>query len=148
MGDYFQKMNILFNFTLPLTGGILIGLAVTIMLLLSGRVTGISGILYGFINRYKNDWSWRGYFLLGLILGGVTLKLTLPGLLDNDLNHSPYRVALAGLLVGYGTLLGNGCTSGHGVCGISRFSLRSIVATLTFMASGVLTVLLMRWGGF
>ncbi len=132
------------DWTMALSGGILIGLAVTFMLLLQGRVTGISGILYGTLIPRKNDWDWRLCFVVGLIVGGLLLKWFEPETLENTVNYGPWRFALAGGLVGYGTLLGNGCTSGHGVCGISRFSLRSIVATLTFMAFGVLTVALFR----
>jgi uncharacterized membrane protein YedE/YeeE len=114
------------------------------MLLFKGRVTGISGIAYNFITFSKGDWAWRGLFLLGLIFGGVLLKLYYPESLVNTLELSNLRLAIAGFLVGFGTLLGNGCTSGHGVCGISRFSLRSITATLSFMFSGFLLVYLMR----
>ncbi len=132
------------DWTMALVGGILIGLAVTFMLLLQGRVTGISGIFYGVLNPKKNDWSWRLCFVGGLIMGGVLLNVLEPETLKNTVNYGPWRFALAGVFVGYGTLLGNGCTSGHGVCGMSRFSLRSIVATLTFMAFGVLTVALFK----
>ena len=121
-------------------GGVLIGISVTIMLLFKGRVTGISGITYGFLIKAKGDWFWRGFFLLGLIVGGLVLRFTMPQTLENTLEFSSARIAVAGLLVGFGTVLGKGCTSGHGVCGISRFSLRSFVATLTFMASGILVV--------
>lgn len=126
-----------------LVGGVLIGLSVTVMLLFKGRVTGISGITYNFITFAKGDWIWRGVFLAGLIVGGVFLKLLMPSSLENSLDYSTGRLALAGFLVGFGTLLGNGCTSGHGVCGISRFSLRSMTATVTFMMFGVLIVYLM-----
>lgn len=128
-----------------LAGGLLIGLSVTLMLFFKGRVTGISGITYGFITFAKGDWAWRGFFILGLLLGGLALKFYLPESLENQVGQSTWRLILAGLLVGYGTVLGNGCTSGHGVCGISRFSLRSIAATLTFMAFGILAVALMNW---
>ncbi len=130
------------EFLYALVGGLLIGLAVTIMLLAKGRVTGISGITYNFMLFRKGDRGWRGAFLFGLVIGGVCLSIFYPTSLANTLDYSLSRVALAGFLVGYGTLLGNGCTSGHGVCGISRFSLRSISATLTFIAIGVLVVFL------
>lgn len=123
-----------------LFGGVIIGLSVTIMLLFKGRVTGISGILYNSIIFSKGDWIWRAIFLLGLLSGGVLLQIFLPDSLTNTLNYPSSRLALAGFLVGFGTLLGNGCTSGHGVCGISRFSLRSIVATITFITVGILVV--------
>lgn len=130
-----------------LSGGLLIGFSVTMMLLFRGRVTGISGIAYGFITRAQGDWAWRGLFLIGLFAGGFVLRLNLPQSLENTLNLSPFRLVIAGLLVGYGTVLGNGCTSGHGVCGISRFSLRSITATVTFMAFGIAAVALSNWLG-
>ena len=128
------------QFLLPLVGGLLIGFAVTVMLLFKGRVTGISGITYGLISFYKKDWSWRGTFILGLLAGGLALQVYYPESLKNNLDLGYLRLAVAGFLVGFGTLLGNGCTSGHGVCGISRFSLRSITATMTFIAFGILTV--------
>jgi uncharacterized membrane protein YedE/YeeE len=130
------------EWTFALIGGVLIGLAVTFMLLLKGRVTGISGILYGVLKFTKNDWYWRAHFIAGLIVGGIVLNYAYPESLQNTLDYGPLRVGFAGVLVGYGTLLGNGCTSGHGVCGISRMSLRSITATMTFMAFGILTVAL------
>ncbi|MEZ4703989.1 MAG: YeeE/YedE thiosulfate transporter family protein [Bdellovibrionota bacterium] len=86
-------------------------------------------------------------FLLGLLAGGLMLRLFYPASLENTLGYSWVRVAIAGLLVGYGTVLGNGCTSGHGVCGISRFSLRSIFATLTFMVFGMMAVWLGKFWG-
>ena len=121
-------------------GGMMIGLAVTIMLLFKGRVTGISGITYNTLVGQPGDGFWRASFLLGLLAGGLILSLVFPQSLENTLDFSWARFAVAGLLVGFGTKLGSGCTSGHGVCGISRFSLRSIIATLTFMAAGILTV--------
>lgn len=128
---------------MALIGGLMIGLSVTAMLLFKGRVTGISGITYNFITLSAGDWIWRGIFLLGLVVGGLLLRVYFPESLENTLNYSFSRTALAGFLVGFGTLLGNGCTSGHGVCGISRFSLRSITATLTFMTVGILIVSLL-----
>ncbi len=128
------------EWTFALVGGLIIGLAVTFMLLLQGRVTGISGILYGILNPTEKNWGWRGFFIAGLLLGGLILQINYPETLHNSLDYGPLRLAAAGFLVGYGTVLGNGCTSGHGVCGISRFSLRSIAATLTFMFLGILTV--------
>lgn len=125
-------------------GGVIIGLAATIMLLFSGRVTGISGILGGILNTKTQDKSWRLFFIVGLILGGLTLKLLLPDFFTVISSASSIDYMIAGLLVGFGTLLGNGCTSGHGVCGISRLSPRSIVATVTFISAGVLSVVLFK----
>jgi uncharacterized membrane protein YedE/YeeE len=125
-------------------GGILIGIAVTIMLLFNGRVTGISGIIGGALSYVKKDWLWRFTFFLGLALGGLVLRVMAPEALANQSNRNLGTIIVAGLLVGYGTLLANGCTSGHGVCGISRFSVRSILATVTFILFGAVSVFIMR----
>lgn len=125
-----------------LWGGIIIGLAVSFMLLFTGRVTGISGIIGGALKPKPLDFSWRLLFVSGLISGGVIIKMIHPELFAFDANLKTPDLIIAGLLVGFGTSLGNGCTSGHGVCGISRFSLRSLLATMTFIASGVLSVYL------
>lgn len=127
-----------------LAGGALIGIAVSLMLLLNGRVTGISGIIYGLLNPVRGDKAWRLYFLAGLFLGGLALNLFRPESFHNALSTSNGSTILAGLLVGFGTILGSGCTSGHGICGLSRMSTRSFVATLTFMASGVLFVAIFK----
>ena len=125
-----------------LLGGALIGTAVSMMLLLNGRVTGISGILNGVLSAPspKEDRKWRGLFLLGLVAGGFTLKVIMPSAFNGTLETPDWTVAVAGLLVGFGTLLGSGCTSGHGVCGISRMSPRSLVATVVFISFGVAAV--------
>lgn len=123
-----------------LFGGALIGLSASLMLFCNGRVTGISGIVYGFFRKKPGDTAWRFYFVGGLVLGGIVLRLFRPESFGaNDLPMN-WTIVLAGLLVGFGTTLGGGCTSGHGVCGISRLSPRSIVATLLFIGSGVLAV--------
>jgi uncharacterized protein len=120
-------------------GGALIGLSASLMLVLNGRVTGISGILNGLMRpSEKAEAPWRALFVLGLIVGGA---LTLRAL-GSSATPPPLATALvAGALVGVGTRIGNGCTSGHGVCGLSRLSPRSLVATLTFIATGALAVL-------
>lgn len=123
-------------------GGALIGLAVTIMLLFNGRVTGISGIINSSLSKIQIGELWRYSFIAGLIAGAILVKLYNPNLLANQTNRSYVIVIVAGLLVGLGTVMGSGCTSGHGVCGISRFSKRSIVATLIFMTFGFVTVFL------
>lgn len=123
-----------------LAGGVLIGVAVTLMLLFNGRVTGISGIIGHALRLPKTDLSWRVAFFMGLLAGGVILRFAAPEVFVNTSDRSLATVAIAGFLVGFGTLLGGGCTSGHGVCGISRFSLRSILATITFIAFGILSV--------
>lgn len=125
-------------------GGAIIGLAVSIMLLCKGRVTGISGIVGGTISPFVKDKSWRLFFIAGLILGGVILRFTLPESFILKSNAHTIDYIIAGILVGVGTILGNGCTSGHGVCGISRFSIRSIVSTCLFILTGMIGVALFK----
>jgi uncharacterized membrane protein YedE/YeeE len=130
------------SFINALIGGALIGLASSILLLALGRVCGISGILGSLLpanNSGAQDTPWRGFFLAGLTLGGIGLMLTMPETIVAPAGRSVLSLVIAGLLVGYGTRLGSGCTSGHGVCGLSRLSTRSLVATLTFMAFGAAT---------
>ena len=127
-----------------LWGGVLIGVAVSLMLFWNGRVTGISGIAYGALNSVKGDRAWRMSFLTGLVVGGLTLYLVMPGVFENTVILPTWALVVAGVLVGFGTVLGSGCTSGHGVCGISRMSPRSIAATVTFIAAGILSVLIFR----
>jgi uncharacterized protein len=125
-----------------LTGGALIGLASVIMLALLGRIAGVSGIMGGLITG-SNDRVWRVTFLIGLVLGAVLWR-TVSGPLPVQMQAQGLQLILAGLLVGYGTRLGSGCTSGHGVCGMARLSPRSITATLVFIGSGIVTVYLLR----
>lgn len=127
-----------------LLGGMIIGTSVSIMLLFNGRVTGISGILNGLLTPQKGDTAWRLTFLLGLFGGGILLNGLNPEVFSGALATPTWTVIVAGLFVGFGTIMGSGCTSGHGVCGISRLSPRSIVATLTFISAGVLTVFVLR----
>lgn len=130
-----------------LLGGALIGVAVSVMLFLKGRVTGISGILYRLFARAPGEGAWRWFFVAGLLAGGVLLQLLRPESFGSGQLPADGKVFLAGLLVGFGTVLGGGCTSGHGICGISRLSPRSMVATLLFMGAGMVTVALLRWSG-
>ncbi len=130
--------------TNALVGGGIIGLAVSLMLIFNGRVTGISGIISGAISPQKDETFWRWAFLIGLISGGFIIRILKPEILNLSDSLSYFDYALAGFLVGFGTLLGNGCTSGHGVCGISRFSMRSIIATVTFISFGVISVLIFK----
>lgn len=131
-----------------LLGGLLIGIAVSLMLLLNGRVTGVSGILGSVLDPRRADRSWRFGFIVGMLAGGFILKLILPGAFLNSSSRSLGELALAGFLVGLGTTLGNGCTSGHGVCGVSRFSKRSMFATVVFILVGMMTVAIIRsFGG-
>jgi uncharacterized membrane protein YedE/YeeE len=130
------------NIVYPLLGGILIGLSSSFMLGGLGRITGISGILAATLKKPKKEEQWRYLFLIGLIGGGFLIKLVRPELFNYSLDFSLFDAVFAGLLVGFGTRLGSGCTSGHGVCGLARFSKRSIVATLVFMFFGMATVAL------
>jgi uncharacterized membrane protein YedE/YeeE len=125
-------------------GGMIIGVAVSIMLLFNGRVTGISGIVGGLLNKETLDKNWRVLFTLGLLIGGIILRIIYPESFTLISNATTFDYIFAGFLVGFGTLLGNGCTSGHGVCGISRLSARSIGATVTFIVFGFAGVLLFK----
>lgn len=128
-----------------LIGGVLLGIASAAFILLNGRVLGISGILGGLLIPQRGDTSWRVFFLLGVVLAPVTLSLLAPSLISAPrIEAGSVVIVTAGLLVGIGTRHGSGCTSGHGVCGLSRLSPRSLVATLTFMAAGFATVYLAR----
>ncbi len=132
------------NFTpvSALLGGLLIGLAATMLLLVNGRIAGISGIAGGLVRPARGEVGWRLLFVLGLVIGAGTYGLVTPTPIE--IVASPPVVALGGLLVGFGTRLGHGCTSGHGVCGIARLSPRSIVATLTFLITAGVTVYVTR----
>ncbi|HCG5528087.1 hypothetical protein CGI86_16055 [Vibrio parahaemolyticus] len=123
-----------------LFGGILLGISATILLLVNGKIAGISGIMNGIMSPKKGDYSWRLLFAVGMIAGGLISILMLGVAVPSTANLSLGMVIAAGLLVGIGTRLGNGCTSGHGICGMGRLSKRSIVATCVFMAVAGLTV--------
>ncbi len=126
-----------------LAGGLLIGLAATMFALLNGRIAGISGVIGGLLKPARGDIAWRAAFILGLV--GAPLVYMLFAVLPTLQIDAGYgALAVAGLLVGVGTRYGAGCTSGHGVCGLSRLSPRSLVATATFMAAGFLTVFVIR----
>lgn len=126
-----------------LAGGVLIGLAAASFLLLNGRLAGISGILGGLLTPTKFDIIWRIAFLAGLI-GAPVLWMLVAELPPIEINAGYPALVIAGLLVGIGTRYASGCTSGHGVCGLSRLSLRSLAATLSFMATGFVTVFVIR----
>lgn len=128
-----------------LAGGGLIGLAVTLMLLFNGRVTGISGIVAGSFSTPVREGAWRWMLIAGLIAGGFIMHAIRPELFANTSGRGHIMILVAGLLVGYGTVMGGGCTSGHGICGLSRLSFRSMVATLTFMLFGFLSVQAVRF---
>ena len=127
-----------------LLGGALIGLAASLLLLACGRIAGISGIVGGLLAPAAGDGAWRALFVGGLLAGGVGLRLIDPSLVRMELDRSAAALAVAGLLVGFGTRLGNGCTSGHGVCGLARGSRRSLAATATFMLTAAATVFVVR----
>lgn len=126
-----------------LAGGALIGIAASMLILFNGRIAGISGILGGVLNPGTTDRAWRLAFLAGLIVAPLVYGLAAP-LPNVEVHAEEWMLIIAGLLVGFGTRYGAGCTSGHGVCGIARLSRRSIIATLVFIASGMLTVYVMR----
>lgn len=126
-----------------LLGGLLIGLSVVLLLLTLGRIAGISGIAAGAITQKGTERFWRLAFLVGIVLSAV-LYIVFAGALQVQMQMSSGYLVVAGLLVGFGTRLGSGCTSGHGVAGLSRLSKRSIVATLTFMAAAIITTNLIR----
>jgi uncharacterized membrane protein YedE/YeeE len=124
-----------------LSGGALIGLAASLLLFLNGRVLGITGIVAGLAGP---DARWRALFVAGMILGGVAVARVLPGAFTSTVHLPVVPLVIGGLLVGFGTRLANGCTSGHGICGISRLSPRSITATAVFMGTGALAVFVIR----
>lgn len=135
------------SFTTALLGGLCIGTSASLLLLFSNRVAGISGMVAGLLTPLRAQVLWRAMFVLGLLLGGLFAWRMWPGqlpILPRPTVFGAVTLLVAGVLVGFGTRLGDGCTSGHGVCGISRGSLRSIVATLTFIACGALAVFGMR----
>ncbi len=129
------------SWLISLVGGLLIGLAATLFLLLNGRIAGISNIVGGLWAPQRGDISWRWFFILGLLAGGTTLSIFHPQAFGLSPSSLP-KLAVAGFLVGFGARIGNGCTSGHGVCGLSRLSPRSLIATLVFMATAMVTVYL------
>ena len=134
------------NFTpvSALIGGALIGLAAALLWWTLGRIAGVSTVLGSVVTEPGGDNAWRIAFLAGLLVAGLGVVLLVPGTVRFDLKAGAGQLLIAGLLVGFGTQLGSGCTSGHGVCGIGRLSPRSILATLCFMASGMLTVFLLE----
>lgn len=131
------------SFSFPwesLAGGVLLGVSATMLLLVNGKIAGISGILKGLLTPKHKDFSWRLMFIVGMVAGGFLGALAYAEHAPDEFNYSTLMLVAAGLLVGLGTRLGNGCTSGHGICGIGRLSRRSIVATVTFMLVAGVTV--------
>lgn len=133
------------NFTpwLSLAGGLLIGIATALFLLVNGKIAGISGIVGGVLRFAAGDIGWRVAFIVGLMAAPLVYGLLAP-LPSVRIDARPVSLIIAGLLVGVGTRYGSGCTSGHGVCGLSRFSPRSMVATASFVSAGVITVFVVR----
>ncbi len=127
-----------------LAGGVLIGLAATLLLWLTGRIAGISGIVGGVLQPRQGEVAWRAAFLVGLIAAGAAWLWLVPGAYTPRQGFPPVLLVVAGLLVGFGTRLGNGCTSGHGVCGLGRLSLRSLAAVMTFMVTAIATTYIVR----
>jgi hypothetical protein len=127
-----------------LGGGLLIGLSAVLLLYLNGRIAGISGILNGVLVRQAGDTAWRVAFIVGMLAGGGAFWWLTPHAFAPRQGFPVGLLLVAGFLVGFGTRLGSGCTSGHGVCGLGRRSLRSLVATVTFVGCGMLTVYVMR----
>lgn len=126
-----------------LFGGVLIGLSATLLLAFNGRIAGISGIVNGAI---QGNEVWRWLFLASMLLGGLLYEYGLAAQPTPKPVLAPVAMILGGFLVGFGTRLGNGCTSGHGVCGLGRLSLRSLIAVLTFLATAMVTVWITRHG--
>jgi uncharacterized membrane protein YedE/YeeE len=136
------------NFTpaTALLGGALIGFAASALVVFTGHIAGISGIVGGVFRRERGEWEWRTAFIAGLLVGGSILVAFFPNHLGTPV-RSFGMLAASGLLVGFGSRLGGGCTSGHGVCGLSRLSRRSLVATVTFIATGIgATTAIRLWG--
>ncbi len=131
------------NWHMALLGGVLIGLAATLLLWSLGRIAGISGIVNGLGSAARGDRAWRIAFLIGMMGAGAIVLQFVPAPPRMQTGATPLLL-VAGLLVGFGTRMGNGCTSGHGVCGLGRLSWRSLAAVVTFMGSGIATVYVMR----
>ncbi len=134
------------NFT-PISaaiGGVLIGLATVLLMLFNGRIAGITGIAAGMLDPASSDRGWRATFIVGLIAAPLSAMLAGYTVPVPQMPTSLVTVAVAGLLVGFGTRLGNGCTSGHGICGMARLSTRSIAATMIFMVTAIIVVALTR----
>ena len=131
------------NWIAALAGGMLIGLSATILLAFEGRIAGISGIVNGAIKFTKQE-NWRWLFIVGMLAGGFLYEYVFVSQATPLSPLAPEVMIIGGLLVGFGTRLGNGCTSGHGVCGLGRLSFRSLIAVITFMITAIITVFITR----
>jgi uncharacterized membrane protein YedE/YeeE len=127
-----------------LIGGALIGLATVTLLWFNGRIAGVSGIVNGLLTRESGDVAWRGWFVFGLVVGAGSYNWLIPLPFEPRADYPYFLTVVAGLLVGFGTRMGGGCTSGHGVCGLARLSLRSLIATGVFLTTGAITVFVTR----
>jgi uncharacterized membrane protein YedE/YeeE len=127
------------NWVIPLMGGVLIGLSATLLLLCNGKIAGISGMINGAIT-FDKDQLWRWIFIIGMLLGGAIYEYVWAQQPTPRSDFAPWLMVIGGLLVGFGTRLGNGCTSGHGVCGLGRLSFRSLIAVITFLTTAIITV--------
>ena len=132
-----------FNWLTGLLGGVLIGISATLLLAFNGRIAGISGMVNSAITFTKKE-SWRWIFILGMLLGSALYEYGLASRPTPTSTFAPWAMIVGGFLVGFGTRMGSGCTSGHGVCGLGRLSLRSLVAVLTFLITAILTVFIVR----
>ena len=129
-----------------IAGGILIGLGIAVVLIGTGRIAGLSGITAGILRPHSDDRGWRLSFLAGALAVGAVFEVVAPSTFDAAPPHPLWLVAISGVFVGLGTRIGNGCTSGHGLCGLGRFSKRSLIATCAFFGVGVVTATLAgRW---
>ena len=133
------------NILLPLIGGVLIGISSTILWGGIGRITGVSGITGSVLTSLSKDNYWRFAWLLGLLVGGVIMLNLYPSFFSYQIFASTGKLIIAGLLVGFGTRLGSGCTSGHGVCGLGRMSVRSLISVMAFIFSGIVLVAIERF---
>ncbi|HKI98601.1 MAG TPA: YeeE/YedE thiosulfate transporter family protein [bacterium] len=129
---------------ISLLGGVLLGLSSAALLLFNGKIAGISGIVGGLLRPVPEEWGWRAWYVGGLLAGGVLVYALHPSAFAIQVHRSLPLLIAAGLLVGFGARLGSGCTSGHGICGLSRFSARSWVATAVFTATGALAVFVLN----
>lgn len=132
------------NYLYSLLGGVLIGLASAGMMFTNGRILGISGILGGVLVNKSKELYWRLAFIAGLLMGGFAIQPLGFSIMSQEVDRSLVMLIIGGALVGFGTTIGNGCTSGHGICGIARLSNRSIAASLTFMLFGMLSVAIIK----
>ena len=134
-----MKEQLLTDIIHALIGGALIGFSASLLLVFKGKIAGISGIVSGILTQKNHEGLWKCAFVVGLCIGGVILVQINPSAIQAPTGRTLPFIAIAGALVGFGTRLGNGCTSGHGVCGLSRLSKRSFYATCTFMCTGFIT---------